>query len=81
MTATEKAFATTLKNIGTALYTISMGLASGLSREYSTAKANYYYDKAGKDVEEWLAEIDQIIEANNVADERRVAVWCRSSKG
>ena len=38
------------------------------------AKANYYYDKAGEDVEEWLAKIDRMIEANNVADGRRVAM-------
>ncbi len=74
MTATEKALAAALKDIGTALHTIGAGLASGPLREYSTAKANYYYSKAEEDVEEWLAEIDRMIEANNVADERRVAV-------
>ena len=74
MTATEKALATVLKNIGTAFHTIGAGPASGPAREYSTAKTNYYYGKAGEDVEEWLAEIDQMIEANNVADEKRVAV-------
>ena len=74
MTATEKALAATLKDIGIALHTISAGPAPGLAREYITAKANYYYGKAGEDVEEWLAEIDRMIEANNVADRRRVAV-------
>ncbi len=58
MTATEKALAAALKNIGTALHTIGAGLAPGPAREYSTAKANYYYGKVGEDVEEWLAEID-----------------------
>src|SRR6266542_3054049 len=74
MIATEKALAAALKDIGTALHTIGAGPAPGLAREYSIAKANYYYDKAGEDVEEWLAEIDRMIEANNVADGRRVAV-------
>jgi len=74
MTVTEKALAATLKDIGTALYTIGAGLAPGSLREYSTAKANYFYGKVGEDVKEWLAEIDQMIEANNVADGRRVAV-------
>ena len=74
MTATEKALAAALKDIGTALYTIGAGLAPGPPREYSTAKANYYYGKAGEDIEEWFAELDRMIEANNVADGRRVAV-------
>ncbi len=74
MTATEKALAAALKDIGTALHTIGAGLTPGPAREYSTAKANYYYGKAGEDVKEWLAEIDRMIEANNVADRRRVAV-------
>ena len=52
MTATEKALAAALKDIGTALYTISVGLASESPREYSIAKANYFYGKAGEDVEE-----------------------------
>ena len=39
-----------------------------------TAKANYFYGKAGEDVEEWLVKINHMIEANNVADGRRVAV-------
>ncbi len=52
MSATEKALAAALKNIGTALHTIGVGSASGLSREYSTAKVNYFYGKAGEDVEE-----------------------------
>ena len=46
MTVTEKALAATLKDIGTALYTIGAGLAPGSLREYSTAKANYFYGKA-----------------------------------
>ena len=74
MTVIEKALAAALKDIGTVLHTIGAGPASGPAREYSTAKANYYYGKAGEDVEEWLAEIDRMIEANNVADGRRVAV-------
>ena len=63
-----------MKDIDTVFHTIGAGPASGPAREYSTAKANYYYGKAGEDVEEWLAEIDRIIEANNVANRRRVAV-------
>ena len=74
MTATEKVLAAVLKDIDTAFHTIGVGSAPGLSREYSTAKANYYYGKAGENVEEWLAKIDQMIEANNVTDRRRVAV-------
>ncbi len=74
MTATEKALAAVLKDIGTAFHTIGAEPASGPARKYSTAKVNYYYGKAGEDVEEWLAEIDRMIEANNVADGRRVAV-------
>ncbi len=52
MIATEKALAAALKDIGTALHTIGAGPALGPAREYSTAKANYYYGKAGEDVEE-----------------------------
>ena len=74
MTTTEKALAAILKDIDTALHTIGTGSAPKPAREYSTAKANYYYGKAGKDIEEWLAELDRMIEANNVADGRRVAV-------
>src|SRR6266540_663382 len=74
MTATEKALAAALKDIGTALHTIGAGPAPAPAREYSTAKANYYYGKAGEDIEEWLAELDRMIEANNVADGRKVAV-------
>src|SRR6266540_1378752 len=74
MSTTEKALAAALKDIGTALHMIGAGPASGPAREYSIAKANYYYDKAGEDIEEWLAKIDRMIEANNVADGRRVAV-------
>ena len=58
MTATEKALAAALKDISTTLHTIGAGPASGSAREYSTAKANYYYGKAGEDIEKWLAEID-----------------------
>ncbi len=74
MSITKKAFAATLKDIDTALHIIGAGLAPGSPREYSTAKANYFYSKVGENVEKWLAEIDRIIEANNVADRRRVAV-------
>ncbi len=74
MIATKKVLAVALKNIDTALHTIGTGSAPELVRKYSTAKANYFYDKAGEDIEEWLAEIDRMIEANNVADGRRVAV-------
>ena len=74
MSATEKALAAALKDIGTALHTIGARLALGPLREYSIAKANYYYGKVGEDVEEWLAEIDRMIEANNVTNGRRVAV-------
>ena len=52
MTATEKALAAALKDIGTALYTIGAGPGPAPAREYSTAKANYYYSKAGEDIEE-----------------------------
>ena len=58
MSVTEKVLAAILKDIGTALHTIGAGPASGSLREYSMAKANYYYGKAGENVEEWLAEID-----------------------
>jgi len=58
MTVTEKALAAALKDIGIILHTIGAGPAPGPAREYSTAKANYYYGKVGEDVEEWLAEID-----------------------
>ena len=74
MTVTEKALAAALKDIGTALHTIGVGPVSGPPREYSTAKANYYYGKAEEDVEKWLAKIDRMIEANNVADGKRVVV-------
>ena len=52
MNITEKALAAALKDIGTALHTIGAGLAPGPAREYSIAKANYYYGKAGENVEE-----------------------------
>ncbi len=58
MSATEKALAAALKDIGTAFYTIGVGLILGPPREYSMAKANYFYGKVGKDIEEWLVEID-----------------------
>ncbi len=45
MTVTEKALAAALKDIGTALHTIGAGPVPGPPREYSTAKANYYYGK------------------------------------
>ncbi len=72
--ATEKALAAVLKDISTAFHMIGAGPALRPPREYSTAKANYFYDKAEEDVEGWLVEIDRIIEANNVADRRRVVV-------
>ena len=74
MIATEKALAATLKDIGNTLNTLDARSASGSQREYSIVKSNYFYDKAGEDVEEWLAEIDRMLEANNVADERKVTV-------
>ncbi len=74
MLVIEKALAAILKDIGTALHIIGAGSASGSPREYSTAKANYFYGKAGENIEEWLAKIDRMIDVNNVADERRVAV-------
>ncbi len=74
MTAIKKAFAAVLKDIGIALHIIDIGPVSGLFKKYSTIKANYFYSKAGEDVEEWLVEIDQIIEANNVTTGKRVAV-------
>ena len=46
MFATEKALAAALKDIGTALHIIGAGPASGSPREYSMAKANYFYGKA-----------------------------------
>ncbi len=52
MLAIEKALTTTLKDIGTAFHTIGAELAPGSLREYSTAKANYFYGKAREDVEE-----------------------------
>ncbi len=52
MTITEKALTAILKDIDTAFYTISAGLASGPPREYSIAKINYFYSKAEEDIEE-----------------------------
>ena len=52
MIVTEKALAAALKNIGTTLHTIGAGPAPGPSKEYSMAKANYFYSKAGEDVKE-----------------------------
>ena len=74
MTITEKALAAILKDISITLHTIGAKLISGPSRKYSTVKANYFYGKAEKDVEKWLAEIDQMIKTNNVAMRRRVTV-------
>ena len=59
MSVTEKALAAALKDIGIAFHMIGAGLAPELLREYSIVKANYFYSKAGEDIEEWLAEIDQ----------------------
>ncbi len=74
MSATKKALAATLKDISITLHTIGAGLIPRPLKEYNIAKANYFYGKVGKDVKEWLVEIDRIIEANNVAARRRVAV-------
>ena len=52
MTATKKILATALKDIGNTLNTIGAGSALGPPREYSIAKANYFYGKAGEDIEE-----------------------------
>ncbi len=65
---------TALKDISTALHIIGAELASGSLKEYSTAKANFFYSKAGEDVEEWLAKINWIIETNNVTLGRRVVI-------
>ncbi len=74
MIATEKALATALKDIGNVLNVLGAGPALGPQREYSIAKSNYFYDKAEENVEEWLAKIDRMLEANNVVDGRKVAV-------
>ena len=74
MMTIEKALAATLKDIGTALHTIGVGLVPGLPREYNTAKANYFYSKTEKDVKEQLAEINRMIEANNITNGRKVVV-------
>ncbi len=58
MTITEKALAVALKDIGNVLNVLGTGPALKLQREYSIAKFNYFYGKAGEDLEEWLAEID-----------------------
>ena len=52
MTAIKKALRAALKDIGTALHMIGVGPAPRLSKEYSTMKANYFYGKAGEDMEE-----------------------------
>ncbi len=74
MIATEKVLTAVLKDISNVLNVLGAGLASGPLREYSITKSNYFYGKVEKDVEEWLAEIDRILEANNMADRRKVAV-------
>src|SRR6266498_5393444 len=74
MTVIEKALVATLKDIGNVLNVLGIGSAPGLQREYSTAKSNYFYSKAGKDVKEWLTEIDRILKTNNMTNERKVAV-------
>ncbi len=58
MTTTEKALVATFKDIGNVLNVLDVGLALGSQQEYSTAKSNYFYGKAGKDVEKQLAKID-----------------------
>ena len=52
MTVTEKVLAATFKDIGIAFHTIGAGSAPGPSREYSTVKANYFYDKVKEKMEE-----------------------------
>ncbi len=74
MIVTEKVLAAALKDIGIALHIISIRPASRLPRKYSMAKANYFYGKTGEDVKKWLTEIDRVIEANNMANERKVTV-------
>ena len=74
MSITKKVFATILKDIGIAFHMIGIGSASKLFREYSIAKANYYYNKTEKNIKKWLVKIDQIIEANNVTIKRKVVV-------
>ncbi len=71
---TKKALAATFKDIGTTLYTIGARLALELLRKYSIAKANYFYNKVKKNVEEQFAEINRMIEVNNVTAGRRIAV-------
>jgi len=58
MSVTEKALAATLKVICMTRYIRGVGSALGPPRKYSIVKANYFYDKAEKDVEELLAKID-----------------------
>ena len=74
MTATEKVLTAALKDIDTALHTIDIRSASRSPKEYSIVKANYFYDKVGENIKEWLAKIDQMIEANNVIMRIRVVV-------
>ena len=74
MTITEKALAAILKDISITLYIIDVRLVSGSFREYNIVKANYYYNKAEKDIEEWLVKIDYMIKANNIIVRRRVMV-------
>ena len=50
MTVTEKTLTAALKDIGTTLHTIGAGSTLGSPREYSIAKANYFYGKVGEDV-------------------------------
>jgi len=74
MTATEKALAAAFKDIGNAFNVLGIGSALEPYREYSTVKSNYFYNKAGEDVEKWLAKIDRILEVNNVINGRKVIV-------
>ncbi len=53
---------------------IRVRLISGLFRNYSIAKANYYYSKVEENIKKWLAKIIQIIKANNITVERRMTV-------
>ena len=72
--ATEKALAAAFKDIGNAFNMLGAGPALEPQREYSMVKSNYFYDKAGEDVEEWLVKIDCMLEANNVANRRKITV-------
>ncbi len=52
ITATEKMLTAIFKDIGNVLNVLGVGSASESQREYSMAKSNYFYGKAGDDIEE-----------------------------